>query len=316
MAPTIPERAGVAEPFDMSYAADFVAAAPGVPLGRVSAVTARRARAKIREQMKEDARRRRARAAARPIDALLHPNKLGKPLPKCDFEETLVDGKVRRRRTRRDEDDDDDDDDDAAAMSSSLTVSTRPPRKKLTPTPRPVPPPTSSSTVRLRPWTRTQTDAEQGAPGARRAHPELAGELPRGAPAQGRRGPRRRPSRAVGSASDVPGRGPDARVRPRRAMGRPRRVRRRQPRPGRAHRGGARVHRAEGSQRAVAESTRRAPRERIRRAEDVRWVRRRQGRGRRGGGRGARDRGGEGGGGAREGGSGDGVRRGRDVSRV
>ena len=103
MAPTIPERAGVAEPFDMSYAADFVAAAPGVPLGRVSAVTARRARAKIREQMKEDARRRRARAAARPIDALLHPNKLGKPLPKCDFEETLVDGKVRRRRTRRDE---------------------------------------------------------------------------------------------------------------------------------------------------------------------------------------------------------------------
>jgi len=137
MAPTIPERAGVAEPFDMSYAADFVAAAPGVPLGRVSAVTARRARAKIREQMKEDARRRRARAAARPIDALFHPNKLGKPLPKCDFEETLVDGKVRRRRTRRDDDDDDDDDDDAAAMSSSLTVSTRPPRKKLTPTPRP-----------------------------------------------------------------------------------------------------------------------------------------------------------------------------------
>ena len=54
MVASIPYRNGSRTPIDMSYAADVAAAKPGIPQGKVSAVTAKRMRRQIREAKKRE----------------------------------------------------------------------------------------------------------------------------------------------------------------------------------------------------------------------------------------------------------------------
>lgn len=54
MVASIPSRHGGAAPIDMTYAADIALAKPGIPQGKVSAVTAKRMRQQIREAKKKE----------------------------------------------------------------------------------------------------------------------------------------------------------------------------------------------------------------------------------------------------------------------